>query len=239
MLNQKKISRRAFVFGLSFGGICEAATPLINLNQKQPSLINFSRNRNFFNSSEESHWKDSKGFYFDPEPELLNYGQKTSNEIKTFHYKPKRNFNLKMVNANTEEQILIKIRLASLNYGINYQLLDYFLRDWRENKVTQMNKQIIDILLKICESSLGLNDSLTVQITSGYRTKKTNSYLRKLSKNVAKNSLHMKGQAIDFAILGVAEKQLKNIAKEHAIGGLGLYNNFMHIDSGPFRRWVS
>ena len=46
-------------------------------------------------------------------------------------------------------------------------------------------------------------------------------------------------QAIDFAIQGVAEKQLKNIAKEHAIGGLGLYNNFMHIDSGPFRRWVS
>ena len=144
-----------------------------------------------------------------------------------------------MINANTEEKILKKIRLASLNYGINYQLLDYFLRDWRENKVTQMNKQIIDILLKICESSLGFNDSLTVQITSGYRTKKTNSYLRKLSKNVAKNSLHMKGQAIDFAILGVAEKQLKNIAKEHAIGGLGLYNNFMHIDSGPFRRWVS
>ena len=78
-----------------------------------------------------------------------------------------------------------------------------------------------------------------MQITSGYRTKKTNSYLRKLSKNVAKNSLHMKGQAIDFAILGVAEKKLKYIAKEHAIGGLGLYNNFMHIDSGPFRRWVS
>ena len=41
MLNQKKISRRAFVLGLSFGSICEAAIPLINLNQKQPSLINF------------------------------------------------------------------------------------------------------------------------------------------------------------------------------------------------------
>ena len=97
--------------------------------------------------------------------------------------------------------------------------MDYFLRDWRENKVIQMNKYVVDVLLKISESSLGSKDNLTVHITSGYRTKKTNSYLRELSKYVAKNSLHMKGQAIDFAILDVPNRMLNNIAKEHAMGG--------------------
>ena len=99
--------------------------------------------------------------------------------------------------------------------------------------------KVLDILFKISERSLGSSDSLTVDITSGYRTKKTNSYLRTVSKNVAKNSLHMKGKAIDFSISGVSNGKLNNIAKDYAVGGLGVYKNFVHIDSGPFRRWSS
>ena len=56
---------------------------------------------------------------------------------------------------------------------------------------------------------------------------------------MAKNSLHMKGKAIDFSIAGVSNGKLNNIAKDHAVGGLGVYKNFVHIDSGPFRRWSS
>ena len=33
--------------------------------------------------------------------------------------------------------------------------------------------------------------------------------------------------------------KLNNIAKEHAVGGLGVYKNFVHIASGPLRRWSS
>ena len=239
MMDQKKISRRAFAFGFAVAGACEAATPLINLNQKQTSLINFSRNKAFFLSFNESREGYTKGLYFDPEPELSKSNHIRNNISQKIQFKPKRDFNLKLVNANTEEQIEKRIRLASLNHGINYKHLDYFLRDWRENKVIQMNKYVVDVLLKISESSLGSKDNLTVHITSGYRTKKTNSYLRELSKYVAKNSLHMKGQAIDFAILDVPNRMLNNIAKEHAMGGLGTYSNFIHIDSGPFRRWAS
>ena len=182
---------------------------------------------------------DSKGLYFDPEPELPVDRENNLNFARKFQYKPKRNFDLKLVNANTGEIILKKIRMASLNNGINYADLDYFLRDWRENQIIKMNRQVIDILFKISERSLGSSDSLTVDITSGYRTEKTNSYLRKISKNVAKNSLHMKGKAIDFSISGVSNGKLNNIAKDHAVGGLGFYKNFVHIDSGPFRRWSS
>ena len=59
------------------------------------------------------------------------------------------------MNANTGEIILKKIRMASLNYGIKYADLDYFFRDWRENKIIQMNRQVIDILFKISEEITG------------------------------------------------------------------------------------
>ena len=67
------------------------------------------------------------------------------------------------MNANTGEIILKKIRMVSLNNGINYADLDYFFRDWRENKIIKMNRQVIDILFKISERSLGSSDSLTVE----------------------------------------------------------------------------
>ena len=237
MIYLNKISRRSFVLGLTVAGASKAATPLINLDQKQPSLINFSKNRDFFRNFDDDLFFDSKGLYFDPEPELPVEPENNFNIIQKFQYTPKRNFNLKLVNSNTGEIVLKKIRMASLNYGIKYADLDYFFRDWRENKIIQMNRQVIDILFKISEESLGSRNSLTVDINSGYRTEKTNSYLRKVSKNVAKNSLHMKGKAIDFSIAGVSNGKLNNIAKEHAVGGLGVYKNFVHIDSGPLRRW--
>ena len=169
------------MFGVAVAGVCEAATPLINLNQKQPLLIDFSRNRDFLEILR-MIFSNNKGLYFDPEPELPVDQETNLNFARKFQYRPKRNFDLKLVNANTGEIIFKKIRMASLNNGINYADLDYFFRDWRENKIIKMNRQVIDILFKISERSLGSSDSLTVDITSGYRTKKTNSYLRTVSK---------------------------------------------------------
>ena len=80
-------------------------------------------------------------------------------------------------------------------------------------------------------------DSINVQITSGYRTHKTNEKLRVRSKNVAKNSFHIEGKAIDFAIGEVSQNKLRSAARDICSGGLGLYQGFIHIDSGPLRRW--
>ena len=126
MIDQKKISRRTFAFGVAVAGVCEAATPLINLSQKQPKLIDFSRNRSFFKNFEDDFFSNNKGLYFDPEPELpVNQGTNL-NFARKFQYTPKRNFDLKLVNANTGEIIVKKIRMASHNTGINYADLDYF-----------------------------------------------------------------------------------------------------------------
>ena len=239
MNHQKKISRRVFALGMASAGVCDAASPLINLSKKNSSLVNFSNKGELFPKEYDGSLLGETSWYYDPEPELRRYDVSKQSTTSQKKYKPKRNFELIMTNANTGEQIIEQLRVDTFNYGINYNKLDHFLRDWRENKTIKMNKRVVDILLQISERSLGDNTSLAVRITSGYRTRKTNSYLRRFSKNVAENSLHIKGQAIDFTIDNLPHKKLNNIAKEHAFGGLGVYDNFIHIDSGPFRRWNS
>ena len=239
MLNQNKISRRIFALGMASAGICDAATPLINLNKKHSSLVDLSSRGQLFGNDDSRPFLEKNSLYFDPEPELIKYDAIEKDFTPSTNYKPKRDFELTLTNANTGEKIIKSVRVDTFNHGINYTELDYFLRDWRENKIIRMNKQVVDIFLQISEKALGDNNALAAQITSGYRTNKTNSYLRKLSRNVAKNSLHIKGQAIDFTIHNIPYAKLKNIAKEHAFGGLGVYDNFIHIDSGPFRRWRS
>lgn len=239
MHNQIKISRRVFALGMASAGVCDAATPLINLNKKHSSLVDLSNRGQLFGNDDNGPFLEKNSLYFDPEPELKKFDLIENNVTPGIKYRPMRDFELTLTNANTGEKLVKAIRVETFNHGINYTELDYFLRDWRENKIIRMNKQVVDIFLQISEKALGNNNALAAQITSGYRTNKTNSYLRKLSRNVAKNSLHIKGQAIDFTIDNIPRAQLKNIAKEHAFGGLGVYDNFIHIDSGPFRRWRS
>ncbi len=239
MVNNKKLSRRIFAVGILSTGMCKAAAPLINLNQKSPSLVDFSNKGQLFRNNYEEFFLDEKSLYNDPEPDLVKYNPSKSNLYRGSSYEPKRDFTLILTNVNTNEKIVKHIKASTFSTGINYRKMDYFLRDWRENKAIKMNKQVIDILFEISEKALGGNKAVAVQITSGYRTSKTNSYLRRLSKKVAKNSLHMHGQAIDFAIDNISHHALKNIATEHAFGGLGVYENFIHVDSGPYRRWSS
>ena len=239
MHNQIKISRRVFALGMASAGVCDAATPLINLNKKHSSLVDLSNRGQLFGNDDNGPFLEKNSLYFDPEPELKKFDLIENNVTPGIKYRPMRDFELTLTNANTGEKLVKAIRVETFNHGINYTELDYFLRDWRENKIIRMNKQVVDIFLQISEKALGNNNALAAQITSGYRTNKTNSYLRKLSRNVAKNSLHIKGQAIDFTIDNIPRAKLKNIAREHAFGGLGVYDNFIHIDCGPFRRWRS
>ena len=239
MINKNKISRRIFAFGMASAGICDAATPLINLNKKHSSLLDLSSKGDLVRNDYDGSFLKNNNLYFDPEPELINYNLFKKNFSPRSEYSPKRDFELTLTNANTGEKILKHVKKNKRDNGINYNKLDHFLRDWRENKLIRMNNKVVNILLTISEMALGDNNTVVVRITSGYRTNKTNAYLRQLSRNVAKNSLHIKGQAIDFTIDNISQVKLKNIAKEYAIGGLGVYHNFIHVDSGPFRRWHS
>ena len=74
---------------------------------------------------------------------------------------------------------------------------------------------------------------------SGYRSPKTNAMLRSRSRGVAKNSLHMKGQAADLRLKSRSVNQMFKAAVACQGGGVGRYSgsNFVHMDCGVVRTW--
>jgi uncharacterized protein YcbK (DUF882 family) len=100
-----------------------------------------------------------------------------------------------------------------------------------------MDPGLIRILAKICDESKNDKRSIYVEILSGFRTQRTNEMLRRRSVMVAKNSFHKLGKALDFRLPDLDLSQTRASAERYAYGGLGVYKNFIHIDTGPQRRW--
>jgi uncharacterized protein YcbK (DUF882 family) len=116
--------------------------------------------------------------------------------------------------------------------------VNYFMRDWRTDGVKSMDLRTIDIMA-------GAHNLLDVQepymLLSGYRSPKTNAMLRSRSGGVAKNSLHMKGQAADLRLNSRSVGQIARAAAACRGGGVGRYSgsNFVHMDCGVVRAWGS
>jgi uncharacterized protein YcbK (DUF882 family) len=114
--------------------------------------------------------------------------------------------------------------------------INYFMRDWRDGKVTQIDTRTVDIM---AASHNLLDVSEPYMLLSGYRTPHTNAMLRSRSGGVARNSLHMKGQAADLRLASRSVGQMARAAAACAAGGVGTYSrsNFVHMDCGPIRAW--
>lgn len=78
-----------------------------------------------------------------------------------------------------------------------------------------------------------------VEIISGFRASKYNLNLRKKGRQVARNSQHTKGNAVDFRLVGVNTRRLRDFARALRLGGVGYYprSGFVHVDVGPVRTW--
>lgn len=111
-----------------------------------------------------------------------------------------------------------------------------FMRDWRTDGSVKIDLRTIDILA----ASHNLLDAETPYLLlSGYRSPTTNAMLRSKSRSVARNSLHMKGQAADIRLDGRSVSQISRAAISCSAGGVGKYSrsNFVHMDCGPVRIW--
>ena len=114
--------------------------------------------------------------------------------------------------------------------------VNYFMRDWRMNKMTRMDKDNLDILAATHKL---LDTSEPYKLISGFRTRETNRMLRSRSRSVAKNSLHIFGKAADVSVRGRSTRLVAKAAKHIKSGGVGRYSRsgFVHIDSGGLRQW--
>jgi uncharacterized protein YcbK (DUF882 family) len=114
--------------------------------------------------------------------------------------------------------------------------VNHFMRDWRRDEVKAIDTRTIDIMA----ASLNLLESSEPYLLlSGYRSPSTNSALRSRSRGVAKNSLHMRGQAADLRLTSRSVSQLAKAAQSCRAGGVGRYygSNFVHMDCGEVRTW--
>jgi hypothetical protein len=114
--------------------------------------------------------------------------------------------------------------------------LDRFLRDHYTNQPTTMEPKLLDVLLAAAQDFR----SDIVMVVSAFRHPKYNLILRKKGHQVARDSNHTKGNAVDFYIPKVATTQLHAWAKNRKLGGVGLYlsSGFIHMDTGPIRFWT-
>lgn len=112
------------------------------------------------------------------------------------------------------------------------------LMDTRAREITRIDIDLINLLYEI-NLRVGLDKKFN--IVSGYRTPKTNAWLRHQlgGRNVAKHSYHMKGQAVDIYVPGFPLHKLHTIARSLKRGGVGYYprQGFVHVDVGPVRHW--
>ncbi len=116
--------------------------------------------------------------------------------------------------------------------------INHFMRDWRVNKAISIDTRTVDIIAA-AHSLLDVNEPYTM--LSGYRSPQTNNMLRSRSRGVAKNSLHMRGQAADLRLKSRSVHQMFKAASACKAGGVGKYSgsNFVHMDCGTIRTWGS
>jgi hypothetical protein len=111
-----------------------------------------------------------------------------------------------------------------------------FLRDHYTNQATHMDTRLVDVLTRVA----GRFSAKRIEVVSGYRSPKYNLMLRKKGHQVARNSQHMEGNAVDFRIRGVATKQVLYFVRSLRVGGVGYYphSQFVHSDTGKIRYWT-
>jgi uncharacterized protein YcbK (DUF882 family) len=148
-----------------------------------------------------------------------------------------QNHRLLLYNTHTGERIELVYRRGDQYIPGALAKLDYFLRDHRTGDVHRFDPRLYDILSDLT-LAIG-HPGGEIDIVCGYRTSSTNESLRAHTTGVAKNSLHIRAEAIDLRMPGVDTLKLRKAALALRRGGVGYYphSDFIHIDTGRVRQW--
>ena len=145
---------------------------------------------------------------------------------------------LRMYSGRTGERIDTIYWIEGQYIGEAIKEINSFMRDWRTGQAIQMDTRTVDIMAA-AHRLMDVNEPY--MLLSGYRSPQTNAMLRSKSRGVAKNSLHMRGQAADLRMSSRSVGQMARAAASCRAGGVGRYSgsNFVHMDCGTVRTWGS
>ena len=147
---------------------------------------------------------------------------------------------LSLYQIHTKESLTITYMKNGKYIPSAMKKINYILRDWRRNEVITISPRTIDLMWEL---HADLGSKRPIHIVSGYRSPRTNAFLKKVGRNVARKSQHMVGKAIDIYFPDVPTEKMRNSALVRQVGGVGYYRSgggptgFLHIDSGRVRHW--
>jgi uncharacterized protein YcbK (DUF882 family) len=146
---------------------------------------------------------------------------------------------LSIYHVHTKESLTITYKKNGRYIPSALEKLNHLLRDWRKNQVTTIDPKTIDLMWEL---HADLGSRAPIHIISGYRSSATNAMLKKIGRNVAKQSMHIRGKAIDLYFPDISVEKIRGSAIVRQIGGVGYYprsgtSGFVHIDSGRVRYW--
>lgn len=141
-----------------------------------------------------------------------------------------------LLNTHTAESLEIAYFADGAYVAEALGHLNQLLRDHRTGEVGVIDSALFDVLHQV---ALAANADPTFEVISGFRSASSNDMLRAQGGGVARQSLHLKGMAIDVRLRGIECSRLRDIGLELACGGVGYYpkSGFVHLDTGRVRNW--
>jgi hypothetical protein len=114
-------------------------------------------------------------------------------------------------------------------------VVNEFLRCHFQHEHRAMDRRLIGLILRAARTFR----AHVVEIVSGYRSPAYNAHLRSQGRQVARESQHLQGRAVDFRLPEISTERLVAFVKAQGMGGVGYYpvSRFVHADTGPVRFW--
>lgn len=150
--------------------------------------------------------------------------------------KPGTGREMRLVNIHTGEKFRGEYWYNGKYLPDAFGEIKALMRDHRSNEKFPIDPRLMDILYVLRHR---LDSANPFEVFSGYRSPTTNAKLRRLTNGVARNSLHMTGQAMDLNLPGMSLSNVRKAAIKLNSGGVGYYpsSDFVHVDTGRVRHW--
>ena len=145
---------------------------------------------------------------------------------------------ISLYNIHTKETVTVTYKRDGKFVPAAMERVNWVLRDWRKNEPTTMDPELVDLLWEI-HTELG--SKAPIHVISGFRSRGTNSMLKKTRGGQAENSQHINGKAADVHFPDVPIQRLRYSALVRERGGVGYYPlsaiPFVHVDTARVRAW--
>ncbi|MFO0990973.1 MAG: DUF882 domain-containing protein [Hyphomicrobiales bacterium] len=147
---------------------------------------------------------------------------------------------ISLYHVHTKESLTVTYKVNGRYIPSAMAKINHLMRDWRRNETIKIDPETVDLMWEL---HADLGSRAPVHVICGYRSPKTNAFLKRIGRNVARKSQHMAGKAIDLYFPDVPTIKIRNSALVRQIGGVGYYRSsggptgFVHIDSGNVRHW--